>query len=110
MRREPKALADILAEVDALRGFGKTNARQRLVDAWADVAGEAASASHPMHIRAGVLHVSVRSAGLLDELNNFRKAELLDALRERHAGLKLRGLRFRLARFEAKASDEDLGF
>ena len=108
--REPKPLADILSEVDALRGFRKTNARQTMVDAWADVAGEAAAGSHPAQIKAGVMIVSVRTAALLDELSNFRKAELLAALRERHPGLKLRGLKFKLTRFEAQEADEDLGF
>ena len=107
---EPKALADILAEVDALRGFGKPNARKTLETAWADVAGEAAAQSHPLQIRSGVLHVAVRNAGLLDELSNFRKVELLNALRERHSGLKVRDLRFKLARFRPAASEEDLGF
>ena len=107
---EPKALADILREVDALRGYDKKNSRQRLAEAWRDVAGEAAAASHPTMVKSGVLHVAVRNAAVLDELANFRREAILAALRERHAGLKLRGLKFNLVRFEAAESDEDLGF
>lgn len=109
--REPRSIADVLNDLESLRGFNKTNTREQLRKAWADVAGEFASQSRALQIRAGVLHVAVSNPAVLDELSNFRKNELLSTLREKWPELRLRDLKFKLSRPQRDVMpDDDLGF
>lgn len=111
MPREPRSLADVLTDLEALRGYNKKNSREQLREAWSEVAGEFASQSRALQVRAGVLHVAVTNPAVLDELSNFRKNALLSKLREKHPQLRLRNLKFKLSRPERDSSvDDDLGF
>ena len=111
MPREPRSIADVLTELESLRGYNKKNSREQLREAWTDVAGEFGAQSRALQIRAGVLHVAVSNAAVLDELSNFRKNELLSKLREKQPQLRLRDLKFKLSRpQQPEIQDDDLGF
>ena len=111
MPREPRSIADVLTELEALRGYNKKNSREQLREAWVEVAGQFASQSRALQVRSGVLHVAVTNPAVLDELNNFRKNSLLNLLREKHPQLRLRDLKFKLSRpQQPKVQDDDLGF
>jgi hypothetical protein len=73
----------------ALQVFGDQLAR-----AWAAAAGELAKHSRVGHYRLGELTVVVDGPVVLHELVNFRRAELLERLRQRLPGLPLDRLRF----------------
>ncbi|MCA9114590.1 MAG: DUF721 domain-containing protein [Planctomycetaceae bacterium] len=93
----PSPLGKALAELIALRGFARTGARNELKTAWQSVAGERISArTRVLSLNRGVLQVGVFNSAMLGELTSFHRTELLDTLREKHAGLKIRDLKFRL--------------
>lgn len=111
MPREPRSIADVLTELEALRGYNKKNSREQLREAWADVAGEFAAQSRALQVRSGVLHVAVSNPAVLDELNNFRKNALLNSLRDKHPQLRLRNVKFKLSRPQKPdVQDDELGF
>jgi predicted nucleic acid-binding Zn ribbon protein len=96
-RRGPRALADILGELFAARGYGRSLARQELEDAWSAAVGEPlCRQTHLGEVRRGVLNVSVSHPALLEELAAFRKAELLTALRQGAPGTTIHDIRFRV--------------
>jgi len=69
-------------------------------EAWSQAAGEElASETRAATLRQGVLTVEVRSAGLLHELQGFRKDELLARLLEHDTTKRINGLKFRLGVF-----------
>jgi len=49
-------------------------------------------------VRRGVLQVTVGNSGLLEELELFRKAEILKRIRSSPVGSKVRDIRFRIGR------------
>ena len=93
----PERLGDILPRVLKEVGFGRRNANEDLARAWADVAGpEVSKYTSVEGFKAGRLTVAVKAAPLFQELETFRKEELLKGLRERLAGTNVEELRFRL--------------
>jgi len=52
-------------------------------------------------VRKGVLQVTVGNSGLLEELELFRKAEILKRLRSSPVGSKIRDIRFRIGKVQA---------
>jgi predicted nucleic acid-binding Zn ribbon protein len=94
---DPQHLSKALAELIALRGLARKRGNSQLQDVWQEVAGaKIGSQSRATVIKRGVLHVSVSNAALLSEIVAFHKTSLLEALKERHAHLKIRDLKFRL--------------
>lgn len=97
----PEALADILPRV--LKESGYTKKRRggaSLADLWARAAGaEVAAETRPSTLRAGVLTVEVRSAGLLAQLAGFRQDEFLSRIVAQDPSGRITGLRFRLGVF-----------
>ena len=86
-----------LTELIALRGYARVRGDAQLQSAWAETAGLAiARQTRAVAIRRGVLHVSVDHAPLLSELAGFYRQTLLEKLREKHADLKIRDLKFKL--------------
>jgi len=68
-----------------------------LQSAWAQTAGATiARQTRAVGIRRGVLHVAVDHAPLLSELAGYYRQSLLEKLREKHADLKIRDLKFKL--------------
>lgn len=99
-RGSPEAIGSILGRV--MKGV-EPRARPRrssMSATWARAAGEdLAGETHAATLRKGVLTVEVRSAGLLHELEGFRKTELLGRLLEEDSTGRVTGLRFRLGVF-----------
>jgi predicted nucleic acid-binding Zn ribbon protein len=92
----PENLADILGKLFAARGWGRRSARQQLEAAWAEAAGPAIVAdARVLAVRRGVLEVEVRTAVLLQELAQFHKRRLLEAVRKRMPGTTVTDLKFR---------------
>ena len=95
--RKPERISEILPRVLKEAGFGRRSRTDELARAWSDVAGpEVAKYTIVDGFKAGRLTVAVKAAPLFQELETFRKEELLRGLRERLAGLNLEELRFRL--------------
>jgi Dna[CI] antecedent DciA-like protein len=96
-RREPQAIADILGELVARRGFARVRGQQHLEDAWRTAIGEpGAKYTRVGAVRRGTLEVLVANSVLLQELAGYQKQSLLKRLREALDSDEVRDLRFRL--------------
>lgn len=92
----PENLSDILGRLFTARGWGRKSARAQLEAAWADAAGpELTADTRVLVLRRGVLEVEVRTGVLMQELAQFRKRPLLEAVRKRMAGTTVTDLKFR---------------
>jgi len=92
----PERLGEVLSRLFAARGWGRSQERLRLEQAWSEVAGE----EHARHtrvgsLRRGVLEVTVDSAVLMQELAGFHKRRLLQQLRRLLPNTVVIDLRFR---------------
>lgn len=93
----PQHLSRALAELIARRGYARVGGDAQLQAVWGEVAGPLiARQTRAVAIRRGVLQVSVAHAPLLSELVAFHKESLLECLRNKHADLKIRDLKFKL--------------
>jgi predicted nucleic acid-binding Zn ribbon protein len=93
----PQSLADVLTKLIALRGFARKQGSAQLQAAWAEVAGpEWSGRTRATGIKRGVLQVSVAQAPLLSELVAFHRLSLLAKLKDQHAHLRIRDIKFRL--------------
>jgi predicted nucleic acid-binding Zn ribbon protein len=96
-RREPEHLSRIIERVLKEAGLHTKNTAADLLAAWREVVGpEIGSHTSIYGFRSGVVTVSVDSAPLCQELELFRKEELLTRLREKFRDSYVRELRFRL--------------
>ena len=96
-RREPHAIAEILGELVARRGFARVRGQQHLEDGWRTAIGEpGAKYTRVGAVRRGTLEVLVANSVLLQELAGFQKQSLLKRLREALGSDEVRDLRFRL--------------
>lgn len=92
----PENLTEVLARLFTTRGWGRKSERVRLEAAWTEAVGpDAAPQTRVNALRRGVLEVEVRSGVLLQELAQFRKRELLTALRQRLPGTTVTDIKFR---------------
>ena len=93
----PQHLSQAISELIALRGLARSRGDAQLAEIWKQVAGDKlAEQTRVLGIKRGVLQVAVANAPLLSELSSFHKFSLLETLQSRHAGLKLRDLKFHL--------------
>ena len=93
----PERLSAALSELIARRGYARVRGDAQLQAAWIETAGATiARQTRAVAIRRGVLHVAVDHAPLLSELAGYYRQSLLEKLRERHADLKIRDLKFKL--------------
>ncbi len=67
-RRQPKPIANALAELFAKRGYGQVQSNDSLIEAWNEVAGPLARFTRAVGIRRGRLEVIVLSSTLTQEL------------------------------------------
>ena len=88
-------LRDIIGRYLDRTGLGRRLQYAELEAVWRKLLGEAADHTRLDAVRNDVAVFVVDNAALLAELNNFRKAELLDGLRAELKGLALRDLKFR---------------
>jgi predicted nucleic acid-binding Zn ribbon protein len=92
----PERVGEILGRLFTARGWGRSQERLRLEQAWSEAAG----ADHAQHtrigsLRRGVLEVIVDNAVLLQELAGFHKRRLLQQLRRLLPNTTVTDLRFR---------------
>ena len=91
-------LREAIAAFFEVSGLGRQALADQVARAWCEVVGPD-TAKHTRlarHIRRGMLHVEVDSSSLLAELSGFRKAEILEGLRERVKRSYIEDIRFRL--------------
>jgi predicted nucleic acid-binding Zn ribbon protein len=94
--RGPENLADVLGRLFAARGWGRKSERLQLEQAWSEIAGvEYQAHTRVLVLRRGVLEVEVKNAVLLQELAQFQKRKLLEALRKKLPGSTITDLKFR---------------
>ena len=94
--RGPENIAEILGRLFAARGWGRKSERERLERAWAEAVGDDLSRqTRAASFRRGVLDVEVRNGVLMQELAQFRKRELLAAVREKLPGVTITNIKFR---------------
>jgi hypothetical protein len=93
----PRALSDVLSQLQTLRGHGRSLATRQLADLWGRIAGsEISGRTKVIGLRNGVLSVGVANAALLGELTSFHQHRLLEALRGDPDGRRIRKLKFQL--------------
>jgi predicted nucleic acid-binding Zn ribbon protein len=100
--RDPKHrgaehLSRIIERVMKESGLVGRNSSADLLEVWREVVGPDTGSRTSIHsFRSGVVTVAVSSAPLCQELELFRKEELLDALRAKYRARYVQDLRFRL--------------
>ena len=95
-REGPQLLGNILAELFAVRGWGRRQERSRLETAWNAVVGaQEASQTKVTRLVRGLLEVQVSNGVLLQELAGFHKRRLLEQLRGRLPDVTIHDIRFR---------------
>jgi hypothetical protein len=93
----PRPLADILSQLNVLRGHGRSQGNRQLAELWERIAGpEISGRTKVIGLRNGTLVVGVFSTALLGELTSFHSHRLLEALREDMEGSRIKGLKFQL--------------
>lgn len=93
----PRSLSDVLSQLQALRGHGRSLASRQLSELWVRVAGpEISDRTKVTGLRNGVLQVAVSNAALLGELTSFHQHRLIEALRADPDGRSIRKLKFQL--------------
>jgi predicted nucleic acid-binding Zn ribbon protein len=94
--KSTERLGEVIARLFAARGWGRSQERLRLEQAWQEAAGgEHAPHTRVGSLRRGVLEVMVDSGVLLQELAGFHKRRLLQQLRRLLPSTTVTDLRFR---------------
>src|SRR4051812_46543373 len=92
----PEKIGEILSRLFAARGWGRQQDRLRLERAWAEAVGvEYALHTRVSGLKRNVLEVEVKGAVLIQELAQFHKRRVLEALRKTLPGVTIADLRFR---------------
>ena len=94
--QRPQKLGEIIARVFIERGWGRKQHQLQLESVWNEIVGpEIAGHSRVGTLRRGVLEITVDSAVLMQELNQFHKRRVLEQLRSRFPKKVFLDLRFR---------------
>ncbi|MBI2901616.1 MAG: DUF721 domain-containing protein [Planctomycetes bacterium] len=95
MEREgPRRLGELMAEVLKTSGVTRRDELRELSDAWCRSAGpEAAARSRVVSLRNGTLTVVVESPALRQELETFRRDEVIRRMRADVPGRRIAVLR-----------------
>ncbi len=92
----PEPIKEVLSRLFTLRGWGRRSARLHLERAWETAVGaKHVEATRVLALKRGVLEVEVKSAVLLQELAQYQKRRLLEALRASLPGETITDLRFK---------------
>ncbi|MFO0946936.1 MAG: DUF721 domain-containing protein [Planctomycetota bacterium] len=92
----PKKVGNVLGAILAKYGYANATAQLELEQAWRSVVGEPANKrSRVGSLRRGTLEILVDNSTLLQELEAFRKDELLEAMQQVVRHSKIESLRFR---------------
>jgi predicted nucleic acid-binding Zn ribbon protein len=98
--RRPRKIADVVAQLITMRGYGRLQADEDFAAAWQAAAGTALGRfSRPGRLRRGVLEVAVANSTILQELT-FQKNDILAALAAELPRARIRDVRFRLGPVE----------
>jgi predicted nucleic acid-binding Zn ribbon protein len=94
--RRPKKIADVLAQLITLRGYGRIQADADFGAAWQAAAGPAlARHTRAGRLRRGVLEITVTNSTVVQELT-FQKQRILAELEAQVPDARIRDLRFRI--------------
>ena len=94
--REPQSLSNILAELNASRGYNQTWVHKALENAWNTAVGKPQCYQTRIgEVHHGVLHVTVTHSALLEELRAFHKARLIASL-SGSLGIAIHDIQFRV--------------
>jgi hypothetical protein len=89
-----RRLADVIAEVMKSAAMPRKGEPTQLREAWERAAGmDVAKRSRPLGLRNGELTVSFESPALRQEVEAFRKGEILSRLRTEFPGRRIAALR-----------------
>ena len=93
----PENLAEVLARLFTARGWGRKSERVRLEAAWAETVGpELTTDTRVSALRRGILEVEVRNGVLMQELAQFRKRAILNAIRQKLPTSTITDVKFRV--------------
>ncbi len=93
-RRDARRIGDLIAELMKSPAMPRPGELADLAEAWARAAGpELARRSRPLGLRRGELTVGFESAAVRQEVESFRKADLLARLRQEFPGRRIAALR-----------------
>ncbi|MEZ6069216.1 MAG: DUF721 domain-containing protein [Pirellulales bacterium] len=99
--KRPKAIADVLGELMARRGYGRVQAHDALAEAWARAVGsDVAGSTRVGAFRRGTLEVVVAHSTLVQELA-FQKVAILKQLGKLLPEHAISDLRFRVGVVES---------
>jgi predicted nucleic acid-binding Zn ribbon protein len=94
--RQPKAIADVIAQVVQKRGYATVRTAGQWNEAWREAAGEAfAAVTEVGQLRRGVLEVTVANSLVMQELT-FEKERILNHLQTTRPDAGVKQLRFRV--------------
>ncbi len=94
--RQPKPVAEVLAQLIQRRGYAQVRAARDWNDAWQVAAGEAfAAVTEVGQLRRGVLEVIAANSLVMQELG-FEKERILSALQAALPDAGIKQLRFRV--------------
>ena len=96
--RQPKPVADIIAQLVQKRGYAQVRAAGQWNEAWAAAAGDQfAAVTEVGQIRRGVLEVTAANSLVMQELG-FEKERILAELQTTLPDAGIKQLRFRVGR------------
>lgn len=97
-QREPKRIADVVAQLVQRRGYAQVQAAREWDQAWQQAVGERfAKVTSPGVLKRGVLEVIVANSLLMQELG-FDKERLLEAMQTALPEAGLKQIRFRVGK------------
>lgn len=92
--REARRLGEVISEVLKASGVNRRDELRELSDAWCRSAGpEAARRSRVVSLRNGTLTVTVESAALRQELETFRRDEVVRKMQAAFPGKRVAALK-----------------
>ncbi len=92
--KSPQRLGDLISEFLKTSGIRQRGDRKQLADAWSHAVGpSAARRSRVVSLRNGTLTVAVDSAALRQELEMFRRTEVLRRVQEAYPGKRVVALK-----------------
>ena len=94
---KPKPINSVLAQVMQRKGYAQIKTGSDRDEAWAEAAGEFASATQVGALRRGVLQIVVANSLQMQELT-FRKEELIKKLQTALPEAGIKQLKFRVGR------------
>ena len=98
--RQPKKLADVMAQLVAKRGYSRQRSDEQLQAVWKTAAGPAlAKFSRAIAVRRGRLEVLVSSSTMMQELS-FARGRIVAELQQKLPEAKIEDLKLRVGRID----------